>query len=362
MPKINRNKRKEELINIFFMIASFIVALNLYNLFRYFGLEEMDKIPQIPISFTEITFNAFFGGIIVGTILGILDNVLNRQNIRQKSFGVVLTLKTFSFLLTFFLTISVVFLTTHTLLNKEPFQQAFSELLIFYTEKTFFAILVYGLVVIFFINLVKLINRKMGPGILIKFISGRYHKPREEERIFMFLDLKSSTTIAEKLGHFKFSRLIQDCFYDLTDFVKNYNAEIYQYVGDEAVITWKLKNGLIDDNCIHFYFAYKEQLLRRSEYYEKSYGLVPQFKAGINCGKVTVAEVGEVKTEIAYHGDVLNTTARIQSMCNVFGKELLISEFLKDELDLNEFNVNNMGEIMLKGKIKPVTIYSIEQK
>lgn len=362
MGKLIKNNRKGELLNIIFMIVSFILALNLYNLFRYFGLEEMDKVPEIPISFNEVTFNAFFGGIIVGTILGVLDNILNRKNIRQKSFGVVLALKTFSFLFTFFITISVVFLTTHTLLNQEPFQQAFSELLKFYIEKTFYAILVYGFVVIFFINLVKLINRKMGPGILLKFITGRYHSPREEDRIFMFLDLKSSTTIAEKLGHFKFSRLIQDCFYDLTDVVKNYNAEIYQYVGDEAVITWKLEDGLADDNCIHFYFAYKEQLLKRTKYYEKNYGLLPQFKAGINCGKVTVAEVGEVKTEIAYHGDVLNTSARIQSMCNEFGKELLISEFLKDELDLNGFNINNMGEIMLKGKIEPVTIYSVEQK
>ena len=362
MEKTSKNKSKGELLNILFMIVSFILALNLYNMFRYFGLEEMDKVPEIPISFSEVTFNAFFGGIIVGSILGILDNILNRRNIRQKSFGVILGLKTFSFLLTFFLTISVVFLTTHTLLNNEPFQQAFSELLKFYTEKTFYAILVYGFVVIFFINLVKLMNRKMGPGILLKFITGRYHSPREEERIFMFLDLKSSTTIAEKTGHFKFSRLIQDCFNDLTDIVKNYNAEIYQYVGDEAVITWQLGDGLKNDNCIHFYFAYKRQLLKRKEYYENNYGLLPQFKAGINCGKVTVAEVGEVKTEIAYHGDVLNTSARIQSMCNEFGKELLISEYLKDEMNLNGFQIGDMGEIMLKGKLKPVTIYSVEQK
>jgi len=30
-----------------------------------------------------------------------------------------------------------------------------------------------------------------------------------------------------------------------------------------------------------------------------------------------VAEVGEIKTEIAYHGDTINTAARIQEQCNV---------------------------------------------
>ncbi|MHA1992727.1 MAG: hypothetical protein ACW98A_17360 [Candidatus Hodarchaeales archaeon] len=66
---------------------------------------------------------------------------------------------------------------------------------------------------------------------MLNFILGKYHHPKEEKRTFMFMDLKSSTTYAEKLGHIEYNKLIQDCFFDLTDVVAENNANIYQYVG-----------------------------------------------------------------------------------------------------------------------------------
>jgi len=62
-------------------------------------------------------------------------------------------------------------------------------------------------------------------------------------------------------------------------------------------------------------FAYDKLLINKSEYYRNKYGMVPKFKAGANSGYVTVAEVGELKKELAYHGEVLNTAARIQGKC-----------------------------------------------
>ena len=57
------------------------------------------------------------------------------------------------------------------------------------------------------------------------------------------MDLKSSTTYAEKLGHIKYSQLLQDFFSDLTDVVSQFNVQVYQYVGDEAVISWDKEEG-----------------------------------------------------------------------------------------------------------------------
>ena len=87
-------------------------------------------------------------------------------------------------------------------------------------------------------------DRKLGPGILFQYLTGKYFKPREEERIFMFMDLKSSTAIAEKAGHIMYSKLIQDCYQELTTPVKDNKGEIYQYVGDEVVICWKTKKRI----------------------------------------------------------------------------------------------------------------------
>jgi adenylate cyclase len=206
-------------------------------------------------------------------------------------------------------------------------------------------------------------NRKFGPGTLIKYLTGKYFNPIEENRIFMFLDLKSSTTFAEKLNHILYSRLIQDCFSELTVPVINYKAEIFQYVGDEAVITWGKDNGLNNANCVNFYFSFVNRLEDKKDYFLNTYGVFPEFKAGISLGFVTVAEVGELKTEIAYHGDVLNTASRIQGYCNKLNKQLLTSESLAYELEkYKHIEIQPAGEVELRGKEGKSKIYSIEQQ
>jgi adenylate cyclase len=175
----------------------------------------------------------------------------------------------------------------------------------------------------------------------------------------MFLDLQSSTQHAEKLGHITYSKMIQDCFNDLGIVVEN-EAEIYQYVGDEVILTWKLQDGLRNQNCLNAYFKFKQQLGKKKEYYLQNYNCNPHFKAGMNAGIVTVAEVGKFKKEIAYHGDTINTAARIQGKCNELKQELLISERLKNELSTIGFTFDKLGSIALKGKESEVRIYAVD--
>ena len=192
-------------------------------------------------------------------------------------------------------------------------------------------------------------------------MKGRFYTPREEERIFMFLDLQSSTQLAEKLGHIKYSMLIQDCFSDLGVVVED-EAEIYQYVGDEAVLTWTLNDGVKNGNCLNAYFNFMKQLTKKHEYYRQNYDCFPFFKAGLHAGIVTVTEVGKYKKEIAYHGDTINTAARIQGKCNEFGKEILLSENLNSKLECDEYTFEKLGSIALRGKNEDVFIYAAGKK
>lgn len=207
------------------------------------------------------------------------------------------------------------------------------------------------------------INKKIGSGTLIKLITGKYHKPRDEERIFIFLDLRDSTAIAEKLGHNRYSMLLQNCYHDLTDIVIKYKAEIYQYVGDEVVLSQDKNDKPSSLNSIKLFYAYKNKLIDRKNYYEKYFDVFPEFKGGIDAGIVTVAEVGDIKREIAYHGDVLNTAARIQDKCREYDKDLLISENFETEIqEFNGFNKKLIGEVSLTGEKHTVKIYNIELK
>ncbi len=200
----------------------------------------------------------------------------------------------------------------------------------------------------------------VGKRVLINLMMGKYHFPREEKRIFMFLDLKSSTTHAERLGHIQFSKLIQDCFSDLTNAVRKHDVEIYQYVGDEVILTWTIEDGIRNKNCIMVFFEFQRELKSKSTYYNENYGIVPEFKAGINTGPVTAAEVGDVKRDIAYLSDVLNTAARIQGECNKYNEPLLVSAYVKEQLLQDaELDFVLHGAVELRGRMEKVEIYGV---
>ena len=158
---------------------------------------------------------------------------------------------------------------------------------------TIYTLAIYSLLV-FFLQ----INHLLGEGVLWKFIRGKYHKPREEERIFMFLDMKSSTTIAEQLGHVRFYTLLNELFHEISQPVLQTKAEIYQYVGDEVILTWDMEHGLRNSNCLKSFFMFRESLLRNSGNYFKNFGVRPEFKAGLHFGKVVSAQIGDLKREI----------------------------------------------------------------
>ena len=207
------------------------------------------------------------------------------------------------------------------------------------------------------------VNDKYGPGVLLDLIFGNYHKPKSEDRIFMFLDLRSSTKTAEQLGEEAYFNYIHDFFMDTTDAILETKGEIYQYVGDEIIVSWKMKNGIEKANPLRCFFAIQRAIDQKKVYYQNQYKQVPGFKAGIHCGKVTTGEIGIVKKDITFTGDVLNTTSRIQNKCNEFGLDLLISNELLSLLPLGKNMISkNIGEISLRGKESKVALSTIEIK
>ena len=205
------------------------------------------------------------------------------------------------------------------------------------------------------------VNDKFGQGTLWNIIKGKYHFPRKEKRIFMFVDIQSSTTIAEKLGNERYHMLLKDFFADITDAIVFNRGQIYQYVGDEVVITWDMKNGLSENHCIQCFFDMKVAIESKSSVYEERYGVVPGFKAGIHYGEVVAGEIGILKKDITFSGDVLNTAARLQEKCNEFGVQILTSDDLLSALpEQGLFKKISIGSILFRGKQEKLNISTLQ--
>lgn len=186
-----------------------------------------------------------------------------------------------------------------------------------------------------------------------------YFKPKDEKRIFMFLDLTSSTAIAEEMGHRRYFEFVSDFIADATLPILNNYGEIYQYVGDEIVISWSMDQDRFDPHCIQCFFDIKDTISQLSDEYQAKFDLVPEFKAGLHYGEVTVGEVGLVKKDLIFIGDALNTTAHIRSKCNEYSAELLISSDLASKLTTEAYEMRQIGGTRLKGKQAPVELHSV---
>jgi len=339
-------------------IIYWMVAFLIYVSFSFLIVSRYDH--YIPIEQKPLLSNYIFWGVMAGLftglILGSIDTFLPGVIKVKRSFGFIIFLKSALYISTLFFGIIIASVII-AIADSDNFFSVIGHLSIFNIPTYIFFI-----IASISENFISQVNKKFGQGVILPMFLGKYYHPKVEERVFMFLDLKSSTSYAEELGHLKYSELIQDCFSDLNLLVPKYKAEIYQYVGDEAVITWKMKTGFNNINYINFFFEFIELINKKADYYKDKYGFTPEFKAGMNCGNVTVAEVGDIKREIAFHGDVINTASRIQGMCNIYNKSLLISEKLGDKIMLtNELKKEFIDSVSPKGKTQKINIYSIRK-
>ena len=205
---------------------------------------------------------------------------------------------------------------------------------------------------------VLMVNDRFGPGVFPDYLLGKYFLPKNEKRIFMFADIRNATGIAEQLGEAKYFNFLKDFFRDIAPAILHTYGEVYQYVGDEVVVTWKMKRGLKNANALRCFYLMQELIAGKADTYLKKYETVPEFKVGFHCGNVMSGELGQIKRDIAFSGDVLNTTARIQSQCNGMGVDILASqEFAQLIVDLPEgLSKEELGAHPLKGKSESIAL------
>lgn len=207
------------------------------------------------------------------------------------------------------------------------------------------------------------ISNKFGPGVLWKIIRGTYNRPKIENRIFMFADLNDSTTIAETLSDERYHQFLRNYFGNITYSILDYGGETYQYLGDGIIIVWKYHGDERDLQCLDCFYDMKKEIKKKSEQYQRKYGMMPGFKAGIHCGKVVVGEIGIIKRDISYSGDVVNTASRIQGMCKELRSELLVSnELLRSFPPESVYRATSVGSIHLKGKVRDMELFSVGLK
>ena len=248
----------------------------------------------------------------------------------------------------------------NSVIKKESLAMAFQSMQDYALHKNWLLQKVIYWISIFFVTqLILIINEKYSPGVFIDILTGRYIRPQVENRIVMFIDLKDSTPIAEKLGHRQYFEFIREFIYLISLSIIEFEGTIYQYVGDEVVCSWK-NSEVNTRRCLDAVIQSKKNIHKKGNEFKRKFGIVPEFRVGINVGEVTVGEIGVIKKDLAMSGDTMNTTARIRSACNELNHHFIVSKEFVDASAMKGWQVESLGLVELKGKNHSIELFSLK--
>jgi adenylate cyclase len=207
------------------------------------------------------------------------------------------------------------------------------------------------------------VRKLHNPGEIWRLLSGRYHYPEEESRVFLFADLVNSTHIAETLGHLAFSAFLRSCFSDVSEAILAWRGQVYQHAGDAVIVSWPLAEGLKNAACLRCFFDMVEALEAKRERYLAEFGREPRLRAGIHGGAVMTTWVGEARKDLAFHGDTVNLTARLEGLCKALEVQCLASAVVCGATTLPpHLEARSVGDVELKGRAAPMPVFEVRRR
>ena len=361
MSKLSIHRIKYFLIEVSSIIMTWVIAalVSVYIKFNDIPDHIIHSVYHLPskVNRYELYQTALVIGLVLGVVMSVAHVFLYPLIIKSRNFllGLLFRLVVFTFLTFFALYLFLTLSGTPIPLNSEKGLVLFSRSVV--------DILPYLLIVEMINGLNITLRRNLGRGYFNKLMRNTYFSPRNEYRVFMFIDLKNSTPLADRMGSLEFSRFIQKCFSDFSATALDFGAEIYQFVGDEVIISWLAKENFKFSSCMDLHFAFQKRLKKASQYYLADFGTLPEFRSSIHCGSVSAALVGVYKSEIAYHGSVLNLCSRLQTVCRQYDSPLVISEdFYQKVASESAYRYEPISGIELKGVSKLQLVYKVMAK
>ena len=307
--------------------------------------------------------NAVLLGASVGIVFSVIEFIIFTGRRKKLQFYKVLAIKTFLYFSIITGLTILIFTSYWTLRFRLGFIETIQDSNFYnFLLENIFVVLAYTFGLVFITSFTMQMSRKMGQNTLWEFITGAYYHPKEEERIIMFMSIQEPEKIIQNIGRLNYHRFLNDIFFDSTSSILIRRGEIYEYADNEMILIWKKEKGLKNANCVRAFFDIKNKLEERKFYYFETYGITPKLMASLHFGTVIKGEIGELKSEISYHGDPMNTSARILGLCHA-EQPFLISGALLDLLELPRiYEGKGLGEFNLKGKGQAVPLFALSEK
>jgi adenylate cyclase len=207
------------------------------------------------------------------------------------------------------------------------------------------------------------VKRLLGGDVVLALLSGRYYRPRTEQRVFLLLDMVGSTALADRFGDRVYLGVLNRLLQAVTPVIAHSGGEIYRYVGDAVIVTWpqRLAPARAATAAVACAAGCVARVRRDAPRFEAAFGTAPALRAAIHLGPVIGAELGTLKREISFVGDTMNTLARIEQAAREGGRAIVFSDDVRAAATLPQATrAEPLGDFTPRGKHASIALYALE--
>ncbi|MEM9399850.1 MAG: adenylate/guanylate cyclase domain-containing protein [Verrucomicrobiota bacterium] len=179
----------------------------------------------------------------------------------------------------------------------------------------------------------------------------------------LFSDIRGFTSISERLTEAELVDQLNEYFEKMVECVNQTQGTLHKYIGDAIMASWGdvISRSPVEDarNAVMSALAMREQLIQINQKWKEEGK--PPFRIGIglNHGEVLVGNIGAPqRREFTVIGDAVNLASRLESLTKQFQVEIAIGETVKEKLG-DDFLCRPIGNLIVKGKSKPVLVYEV---
>ena len=204
----------------------------------------------------------------------------------------------------------------------------------------------------------------LSPQLLSKLVKDPQHLKlggEKRELTIFFSDIRSFTSVSEKMDAEKLTHYLNRYFTPMSDIVTKHNGMIDKYIGDALMAFY---NAPVDvkehaaDAC-ETALEMLEALERLNVQFYKE-GLPPiEIGIGLNTAEVVVGNMGSQKRfNYTVIGDGVNLASRVEGLNKLFGTKILITEQTKLQIG-STFLTRPLEKFKVKGKDEEVMLYEL---
>jgi adenylate cyclase len=178
----------------------------------------------------------------------------------------------------------------------------------------------------------------------------------------LFSDLRGFSTLSEKTEPEVLIAQLNEYFSAMVEVVFAHRGTIDKFVGDMimALFNAPLADQDHADHAVRCAIGMQRRLEELNEQWRSQARLEFRSGVGINSGEMIVGNVGaESIRSYTVIGDNVNLGSRLESLCKEHRTEIIISEQTR-ELLKESYRLEEIGEVTVKGKTKPVRVFAVD--